>query len=76
MIPVIALCSCGQREGAVPGIDLADLDESVSPKVDFYQYATGGWQKSHPLKPEYARYGAFDILGENNEKRLTICSSL
>ncbi len=70
MIPVIALCSCGQREGAVPGIDLADLDESVSPKVDFYQYATGGWKKNHPLKPEYARYGSFDILGENNEKRL------
>ena len=70
MIPVIALCSCGQREGTVPGIDLADFDESVSPKVDFYQYATGGWQKNHPLKPEYARYGAFDILGENNEKRL------
>ena len=70
MIPVLALCGCGQSRPAVPGIDLADLDESVSPKVDFYKYATGGWQKNHPLKPEYARYGSFDILGENNEKRL------
>ena len=70
MIPVMAVCACGTKTGGVPGIDRADLDESVSPKVDFYKYAVGGWQKSHPLKPEYARYGAFDILGENNEKRL------
>ncbi len=70
MIPIIALSSCGQGRPTVPGIDLADLDGSVSPKVDFYGYATGGWQKNHPLKPEYARYGSFDILGENNEKRL------
>ncbi len=70
MIPFIALCSCGQNRPAVPGIDLADLNGSVSPKDDFYGYATGGWQKNHPLKPEYARYGSFDILGENNENRL------
>lgn len=70
MIPIIALCSCGQKGAGVAGVDRADLDESVSPKVDFYKYATGGWQKNHPLKPEYARYGSFDILGENNEKRL------
>lgn len=70
MIPVMAVCACGPKAGTVPGIDTADFDESVSPKADFYRYATGGWQKNNPLKPEYARYGAFDILGENNEKRL------
>ena len=70
MIPVMTVCACGTKTGGVPGIDRADLDESVSPKVDFYKYAVGGWQKNNPLKPEYARYGAFDILGENNEKRL------
>ena len=70
MIPIIALCSCGQKGAGVAGVDRADLDESISPKADFYKYATGGWQKNHPLKPEYARYGSFDILGENNEKRL------
>lgn len=70
MIPVMAVCACGTKTGGGPGIDRADLDESVSPKVDFYKYAVGGWQKNNPLKPEYARYGAFDILGENNEKRL------
>ncbi len=73
IFPLLALCSCGNRAGsgeAVPGIDLTDLDTTISPKTDFYAYATGGWQKKNPLKPEYARYGSFDILGENNEKRL------
>ena len=67
-----AATSCGTKsEGEkVPAIDLANLDPSISAKEDFYQYATGGWQKNHPLKPEYSRYGSFDVLRENNEIRL------
>ena len=53
-----------------PAIDLANFDLSVAPNADFYEYATGGWQKNNPLKPEYSRYGSFDILRDNNEKRI------
>ncbi len=35
----------------VPAIDLANLDPSIAPNADFYQYATGGWQQRNPLKP-------------------------
>ena len=52
------------------GVSKENLDESVSPRADFYDYATGGWQKLNPLTPEYSRYGSFDILGENNKKQL------
>lgn len=67
-----AVTSCGTKSAGekVPAIDLANLDPSISAKEDFYQYATGGWQKNHPLKPEYSRYGSFDVLRENNEIRL------
>ena len=63
------MASC-QNESKTPAIDLANLDRSVAPNADFYQYATGGWQKNNPLKPEYARYGSFDILNDNNVKRI------
>jgi putative endopeptidase len=66
-----AMTACGgDAEKEVPGIDTANLDTSVAPNEDFYEYATGGWQKSHPLKPEFSRYGSFDVLRENNEVRI------
>lgn len=52
------------------GVDRANLDPSVAPQTDFYDYACGGWMKAHPLKPEFARYGTFDELRENNRIQL------
>lgn len=52
------------------GIDKANMDLTSKPGTDFYQFATGGWQKAHPLTPEYSRYAQFDALAENNRKQL------
>ena len=57
-------------ETKVPAIDKNNFDESIALKDNFYQWATGGWQKNNPLKPEYSRYGSFDVLRENNEIRI------
>ena len=52
------------------GIDLANLDSTYLPGTDFYMFATGGWQKAHPLTAEYSRFGSFDQLQEDNNQRL------
>ena len=42
------------------GIPLSNLDRTVSPGEDFYQFACGGWMKNNPLPSAYSRFGSFD----------------
>ena len=65
-----ACATTGDKQAEVPAIDQNNFDESIARNDDFYQWATGGWQKNNPLKPEYSRYGSFDVLRENNEIRI------
>ncbi|MDR0832577.1 MAG: M13 family metallopeptidase [Candidatus Symbiothrix sp.] len=54
----------------VDGLDVANLDTTAIPGNDFYQYAAGGWMTSHPLQPEYSRYGTFDAMGEKSKEQV------
>ncbi|MCF0199185.1 MAG: M13 family metallopeptidase [Bacteroidaceae bacterium] len=67
---MMAACQQGQKGPLSSGIDLNNLDSTVDVGTDFYQYATGGWQRLHPLTAEYSRYGSFDALAENNRQQL------
>ena len=66
--------SCNQKKAGTEelgsGIDPQNLDTTASLVDDFYRYACGGWMDSHPLKPEYSRYGSFDMLAETNQEQL------
>ena len=66
------LTSCaGQKEAkSTSGIELANMDTTVSAGTDFFRYACGGWNDAHPLTAEYSRYGTFDELFENSQKQL------
>lgn len=65
------LMSCNDSGANKPkGVDRANLDETVAPGEDFYQYACGGWMKANPLQPQYSRYGQFDAMAENNKEQL------
>lgn len=70
---IMALASMtitGSAQQLRSGINLADLDTSVRPADDFYEYACGGWMKANPLPAAYSRYGSFDRLAEDNNKRI------
>ena len=58
------------ENGKIAGVNPANIDNSVAPRVDFYDYACGGWMKANPIGDEYSRYGSFDALAENNKLQL------
>lgn len=63
-------CTSQKEVKNTSGIDLANLDTTVAAGTDFFRYACGGWNDSHPLTAEYSRYGSFDMLAETNQKQL------
>ncbi|MDY3248578.1 MAG: M13 family metallopeptidase [Prevotella sp.] len=71
-IPMVLMVSAplmgmGQTKS---GLVMSNLDTAVKPADDFYRFATGGWQKNNPLPAAYSRFGSFDQLQENNNKRI------
>ncbi len=70
IITVLAMAMTATAGAQNIGIRLENMDQNVKPGTDFYRYACGEWMKNNPLTPEYARFGAFDIVAEENNKRI------
>jgi putative endopeptidase len=63
--------SCDKSQpGQESGIQLENLDQTIIPGNDFYQFSCGGWMKNNPLTGEYARYGTFEMLGEQTKEQV------
>jgi len=60
----------GKDKKASPAIDAANMDTTVKAGDDFYKYANGTWMKNNPIPAEYSRYGAFELLEEENYVQL------
>ncbi len=74
---VIAMTAMPAMAQLKSGIDTKNLDKSVRPADDFYEFACGGWMKNNPLPAAYSRFGSFDRLALDNNKRInTILTDL
>jgi len=51
------------------GIAVANMDPSVKPGDDFYEYANGAWIKRTEIPPDRGRIGVFSILDDLSNKR-------
>ncbi|MCC7399936.1 MAG: M13 family metallopeptidase [Chitinophagaceae bacterium] len=72
-IPVIAAIlaiSCiNNSETAKRDPLTEDIDTTVSPAVDFFQYANGGWIKKNPVPADQSSWGIGNLVNEENLKR-------
>ena len=68
---IAALAGCTSQESKPGiGINLSDRDTTVSPAMDFFTHANGGWINAHPIPDDQVRWGSFSILAENNKKQI------
>jgi len=66
LLAPLATLIARQTTEKVPALDPVNMDLSVQPCIDFYQYANGAWLKRNPIPPEFSRWGSFQILAEKN----------
>src|ERR1700726_67618 len=74
---ILAIASCKQHAGNNSGgttgknlLDRANMDTTVRPGDDFFEYANGAWLKKNPIPKSETRWGSFNELQENNYKAL------
>ena len=51
-------------------LNTGDMDLTVDPNTDFYEYSNGNWLKNNPVPPQYSRWGTWSIIIERNQEVL------
>ncbi|MGN7822412.1 M13 family metallopeptidase [Chitinophaga sp. 22536] len=75
-IACIAACNQGQstadKQQATPDILAANIDSTVNPGQDYFDYVNGGWIKRNPIPAEYSSWGIGNLVQEELYKRLRL----
>jgi len=53
-----------------PGLDVAAMDRTADPCVDFYQFSCGGWMKNNPIPADQASWDVYGKLAQENQRFL------
>ncbi|MDZ4807903.1 MAG: M13 family metallopeptidase [Bacteroidota bacterium] len=73
-VATLSIISCGSgksKTDSKKGDALAvNLDTTVNPGEDFFQYANGGWIKNNPIPGDQSSWGIGNLVNEENLKRL------
>ena len=67
----ITCCTSSKTETTLPagvGINLANMDTTVNPADNFFEYVNGGWVKDTPIPSDQGRWGSFNELAETTRK--------
>lgn len=60
----------GMQADHLKSLNPKGIDPNTKATEDFYRHVNKGWMDSHPLSPEYSRYGAFNILQDSSNNRV------
>jgi len=77
------LSACGDKTATVPeavqvktavlgtfGLELANMDKTVKPGDDFFQYMNGTWLKNTEIPADKSSSGSFSVLADQSEARV------
>ena len=64
----LATACCSRQNNAT--LNLADMDTTVRPQDDFYNYANGRWAINHPMPDDYSCYDAAEVLTETTYQQI------
>lgn len=63
-------CNNADKQTAKRDMLFEDLDTTVKPGEDFFEYANGGWIKKNPIPSDQSSWGIGQLVNEENLKRL------
>jgi len=76
IILILLLSACSPKaveekeSGQVQALDPSNMDQTASPKDDFYEFANGGWLKRTEIPANEGRWGGFPELALETRKEV------